>query len=240
MLIFSSKGDVMKRFNSILWFGASSLLLIFLLAACGSPDAPVVEIEEVAVEEVEEEMEEMAEEPEMEEVVLELYHDKPAWAENTDAMGALAQDSVGVSFETIRNEDPTTFQATIRASLGTDQAPDLHSWWSGYRMADLVASGVAADLTDVWQPYLDSGEYSQDIADAFTFDGKIYGAPFNSALWVVYYNKALFEENGLEAPTTWEEFEALNDELLALGVDPMAQTFVDRWQSFYHLPRDGS
>lgn len=223
----------MKNYKTIFWLVTVILALSMVLAACASPQEPVAEEaveEEVAEEAVEEEVAE--EEPAEEAVMLELYHDKPSWADNTDAMGQSAVDAVGTGFVTVRNEDPTTFQATIRASLSTDQAPDLYTWWSGYRMEDIVQAGGAADLTDIWQTYLDSGEYSQGVANAYTFDGKIYAAPFNLALWVVYYNKPMFEEHNLQPPTTWEEFVALNDALLELGITPLAQTFVDRWQAF--------
>ncbi len=120
----------------------------------------------------------------------------------------------------------------MRASLSTDRAPDLYTWWSGFRMEDIVKAGGAADLTDIWQKYIDSGEYSQGVANAFAFDGKVYAVPFLTAYWVVYYNKPLFEEHGLQVPTTWDELVALNDALLEKGVIPMAQTFVDRWQAF--------
>ena len=214
------------------------LLVSLVLAACvvATPAPAPAQEEATAVEEPAAE-EAMAEEPAVEEpaaeaVMLELFHDKPSWADNSDIMGQAAAETVSVGFVTVPNEDPTTFQATVRASLGGDQAPDLYTWWSGYRMEDIVAAGGAADLTDIWQKYIDSGEYSQGLANAFTFDGKVYAAPFAANLWVVYYNKPLFEENGLEPPTTWAEFEALNDALLEKGITPMAQTFVDRWQSF--------
>jgi ABC-type glycerol-3-phosphate transport system substrate-binding protein len=213
------------------------LLVGLVLAACvvatpaaapAEEEAPVAEepaAEEPAAEEV------AVEEP-AEAVMLELFHDKPTWADNSDLMGEAAGEATNVGFVTVPEPDPTTFQATVRASLGGDQAPDLYTWWSGYRMEDIVEAGGAADLTDIWQKYIDSGEYSQGLANAFTFDGKVYAAPFAANLWVIYYNKPLFEENGLEPPTTWAEFEALNDALLEKGITPMAQTFVDRWQAF--------
>lgn len=37
-------------------------------------------------------------------------------------------------------------------------------------------------------------------------DGKVYGMPFNKSTEVIWYNKTLFDELGLEAPTTFEEF----------------------------------
>ena len=37
-------------------------------------------------------------------------------------------------------------------------------------------------------------------------DGKVYGMPFNKSTEVIWYNKTLFDELGLEVPTTFEEF----------------------------------
>lgn len=164
--------------------------------------------------------------------MIEMYHDKVTWAESTDKMGQSAAAAIGIGFESIANADTTAYQPTVRAALSSDKAPDLFTWWSGYRMEDIVKAGGAADLTDIWKKYIDAGEYSQDVANAFTIDGKVYAVPFLTAYWVVYYNKALFEQNGLQPPTTWDEFIALNDALVAKGITPLAQTFVDRWQAF--------
>ncbi len=95
---------------------------------------------------------------------------------------SLQAEAIGVGFETIVNEDTTNYQATVRASLTTDSAPDIFTWWSGFRMEDIVAAGGAADVTEVWQPYIDSGEYSQGLANAFAFDGKVYAVPFHFRL----------------------------------------------------------
>ncbi len=223
-------------------FGSRIYLLLALVAvfslgltACVAPAAPVSQApaaeEQPAAPAAAEAPTEAPAEP-AEAVMLELFHDKATWRESTDQMGQSATAATGTGFESIVNEDTTNYQATVRASLTSDAAPDLYTWWSGYRMEDIVKAGGAADLSDIWQKYIDSGEYSQGVANAFAFDGKVYAVPFLTAYWVVYYNKPLFEENGLTPPTTWDEFIALNDALVAKGIKPMAQTFVDRWQAF--------
>ena len=164
--------------------------------------------------------------------MLEFDHDKVTWADNTDKMGQSAAAAIGIGFTSNANADTTVYQANLRAALSSDKAPDLFSAWSGYRMEDIAKAGLAADLTDIWKKYIDSGEYSQGVANAFSFDGKVYAVPLLTAYWVVYYSKPLFEQNGLKPPTTWDEFIALNDALVAKGITPMAQTFVDRWQAF--------
>ena len=40
-------------------------------------------------------------------------------------------------------------------------------------------------------------------------DGKMYSLPFQKSTEVLYYNKTIFDALGLEAPTTWDEMEAV-------------------------------
>jgi len=53
-----------------------------------------------------------------------------------------------------------------------------------------------------------------------TFQGKHYGIPLDTNTRVIFYNIALFEEAGIAAPpTTFEEFQAAIDQIMALGKD---------------------
>lgn len=60
-------------------------------------------------------------------------------------------------------------------------------------------------------------------------DGKTYAVPLATQTLQMFYNKALFEELGLEAPTTWDEFIDVNESLLEAGVTPMALGAKDDW-----------
>ncbi len=56
-----------------------------------------------------------------------------------------------------------------------------------------------AQLDDFIEGYYNEGkEYG---------DGKMYSLPFQKSTEVLYYNKTIFAENGLEAPETWEDVE---------------------------------
>lgn len=60
-------------------------------------------------------------------------------------------------------------------------------------------------------------------------DGKTYAVPLATQTLQMFYNKALFEELGLEVPTTWDEFIDVNESLLEAGVTPMALGAKDDW-----------
>ena len=165
-------------------------------------------------------------------VTLDLYHDKSSWAPNADLVGELAGESIDIAFKSVPFPDTTTYQATVRSSLGSDAAPDLFTWWSGFRMEDLYLAGGLEDLTAIWEPHLASGDYNPGVAAAFTFDEKVYAVPFNVSYWIVYYNVKLFEETGVVPPTTWDEFITLCETFKGNGVTPLAHTIDGRWPSF--------
>ena len=116
---------------------------------------------------------------------VQLYHDKAGqqdwWIETFD------MDSNN-SYEITPFADTTSFQATVRQSLRADP-PGLFTWWAGYRMKDMVDSGLVEDLSPIWKKYIDAGEVSPDLAKAFQFDGKTYAVPSLIAFWPMYYNK---------------------------------------------------
>ena len=47
--------------------------------------------------------------------------------------------------------------------------------------------------------------YSDDMLDAMTIDGKIWGFPYIGGAFVYGYRKDIFEKEGLEPPKTWDE-----------------------------------
>ncbi|MGV1871015.1 extracellular solute-binding protein [Agrobacterium rosae] len=55
-------------------------------------------------------------------------------------------------------------------------------------------------------------------------DGKFVGMPFNSSAPIMYYNTEALKKAGVEAPKTWEEFEAVAPKLKEAGFIPLVQT----------------
>lgn len=55
-------------------------------------------------------------------------------------------------------------------------------------------------------------------------DGKFVGMPFNSSAPIMYMNTDALKKAGVEAPKTWEEFEAIAPKLKEAGYIPLVQT----------------
>ncbi len=164
--------------------------------------------------------------------VLKFYHDKAPWQDYFKQMGDLAEKAIGINWEPTSFPDTTSYQSAVLPALPTSDAPDFFTWWSGFRIEDLYKQGVLADVSDLWSKATGAGELPESLAAGFTFDGKQYAIPSNVSYWVVFYNKKVFAENGVEAPTTWADLMATADKLKTAGVIPFGATQTDRWPSF--------
>jgi multiple sugar transport system substrate-binding protein len=86
---------------------------------------------------------------------------------------------------------------------------------------------------------LDLGVYS-GAADELTFNSKIYALPFRSDVWILYYNKDLFDKAGVPYPSndmTWSQFDATARKLTkGSGADKVYGAHFHVWRSTVELP----
>ncbi|MEP1932202.1 MAG: extracellular solute-binding protein [Roseibium sp.] len=71
-------------------------------------------------------------------------------------------------------------------------------------------------------------------------DGKMIGMPFNSSTPILYYNEDALKKAGVEAPKTWEDFQAIAPKLKDAGYVPLAQShlpwiFTENFKSRHNL-----
>lgn len=162
-----------------------------------------------------------------------MMHDKggnPNYQPFYEKVGVDAKAAIGVGFTPTPYPDTNTFIAAVRAALPTNKAPDLFTWWSTYRMKDLIDQGLVADTTELWNKHKD--EYAPGVRAAFTFNDKVYGFCYVVEYWGVWYNKDVFAKYKLNVPTTWDEFMQVCATLKKNKVTPMAQTVQGRWPTF--------
>jgi raffinose/stachyose/melibiose transport system substrate-binding protein len=116
----------------------------------------------------------------------------------------------------------------VKTKLATGEMEDIFAYNSGSLLQALDPATNLVPLTDeewvstVDESFLSSVRVGEDI----------YGAPVGAAMGGgILYNKAVYEELGLEVPTTWDEFMANNEAIKAAGIDPVIQSYGDTWTS---------
>lgn len=92
---------------------------------------------------------------------------------------------------------------------------------------DVATYGSLGVLGEIDNTYLDRG---LDAARKnVTVDEKVYGMVYNALYQGVYYNKAMFKENGWKVPKTQEDLKKIIDDCKAKGITPFASHMVDTW-----------
>lgn len=146
-------------------------------------------------------------------------------------------DNPDVEVEVVpMQNDP--YKTRIRTALGAGDAPCIFPSWGGGPLYQYVQSELVIDLTD----YMNEDNYAAErfvpaSLSNVTFDGKIYGVPVeNTAVAMIFYNKAIFEEYGLEPPTTWSELLEVSQTLIDNDVTPFSLANLTKWtSSMYYM-----
>lgn len=133
-------------------------------------------------------------------------HQNVAWNESYEGLIAdfeAANPDIKIEYTTFPYND---FEAKIQTSLmGGDVGADVYEVWGGW-MLDLVDNDVLCEAPADFIDALKDDAYAP-VLGTLEKDGKYYGAPLelNAEYGGMVVNKHLFDESGLEYPTTWDE-----------------------------------
>jgi raffinose/stachyose/melibiose transport system substrate-binding protein len=110
-----------------------------------------------------------------------------------------------------------------------DRVPDIITLNANGNFGRLAQAGVFHDFTD--EPVLGTinPAVQEILADLGTFGDEVNGLGYVNNANGVIYNTAIFEEQGLDVPETWDEFIAVCDALVAAGITPFYGTLADSW-----------
>ncbi|MDR1047032.1 MAG: ABC transporter substrate-binding protein, partial [Treponema sp.] len=126
-----------------------------------------------------------------------------------------------------RPTNPPDYNATLRLQLDGGTGPDLMYARSYAPGQELFNAGYFADCSDI--PGVKQNFTAANLAPWQMPDGKMFAVPFAAVSHAVYYNKTIFQKEGLSIPTTWQEFLTLCGTLAAKGYTPLANGVADEW-----------
>jgi N,N'-diacetylchitobiose transport system substrate-binding protein len=101
----------------------------------------------------------------------------------------------------------------LTTSLSGNDAPDIVEF-GNTQAQTFEAAGAVVDLTDRADE-LGGDDFLQSLLEAGTYDGSLYAVPYYAGARIVVYRTDLFEQSGIEVPTTLDEFLAAGAKLKA-------------------------
>ncbi len=153
-----------------------------------------------------------------------LMHDELMYeyfTETNSISEAYKKIAPNVTIEIEKAKDSGQMEETLKIRYSADELPDL-MLIKPYMLADFK-DGLA-DLSDT------NANKTNKFAASYAVDGKVVGIPETAFYEFVYYRKSVFEELGLEVPTTWDQLVATSLKIKESGkYIPMAVGGKDSW-----------
>lgn len=132
---------------------------------------------------------------------------------------------VTIEMEILGNEQ---YKEKLKVLSASNELPDVGMTWAGGFLDPYVSGDMFATLDDVIESNL-SDAFVSGTTEAYAVDGQTYGLPLELNITPVYYNKAIFDQYGLEAPETWDEMKEVVQTLVDNDVTPITLGNKDAW-----------
>lgn len=133
---------------------------------------------------------------------------------------------------TVITGDP--YKDTLATNMQAGDPPDLFQTWGGGVLWQYADAGLVQDLTDALAEDGWGDSFLPGPMAVYQHNGKIYGVPWRFGMVGIWYNKALFEQAGIEEiPTTWTEFLSVVQQLKDAGITPIALGERDKWTGHF-------
>ncbi|GAA0310414.1 raffinose/stachyose/melibiose transport system substrate-binding protein [Gracilibacillus halotolerans] len=204
----------MKLFSRKALIAIFAALLLLLLAACGSGDSDS-DSNETSGD---------SEDP----ITLSFLIDNQTVTDGLEAVAEDIEEKFNIQTEFELRPGGTEGDNIVKTRLATDEMTDIMWYNSGSLFQALNPEEHFLDLSG--EAFMD--RVTDDFKEAVTVGEGVYGVPGESTFaggWM--YNVKVYEELGLEVPTTWDELLANNDKIKEAGKVPVIASFKDTWTS---------
>lgn len=128
------------------------------------------------------------------------------------------------------------FWTKLQTQASSKTLPDVF-WMNGPNFQLYASNGQLEPITSD----IDPSDYPQALNDLYTYDGTQYGVPKDFDTVALWYNKAILDRAGVEAPTadwTWDDFhtaaKTVSDKLSGEGVYGVATGLSGGQEGYYN------
>ncbi|GAE36003.1 ABC transporter substrate-binding protein [Halalkalibacter akibai] len=128
--------------------------------------------------------------------------------------------------------DQTNTTQRIQLLASSNDLPEMFAYHSDQPLQELIDADLVVDIEEAFKEMgifdkLNPG--AVDLLKQLSGGRGLYAVPMELNIEGFWYNKEIFEANGLEIPTTWNELLEVSETLLENGVQPFAVAGQDRW-----------
>ncbi len=143
-----------------------------------------------------------------------------------------ANPGVKIELPFLENE---AFKAKLTTLLQSADAPDVFHSWGGGVFYEQAKAGVLRPIEGVLSEEAKAAQGTAGVAAFTAPDGHIYGIARDVAEVVLWYNKALFAQAGVdpESLKTWDGFLAAVQKFKDAGITPLAVGGKDKWPAHF-------
>ncbi|MGG4035255.1 extracellular solute-binding protein [Paenibacillus cisolokensis] len=146
-----------------------------------------------------------------------------------DVVKKTEEEVPGLKFELDGLEDSVNRFTKLPAEMAAGNPPKIMSLFGGAGDAQKYAkAGRLLDLTPILEE-LGLKDKFLNVLDPFSVDGKVYGLPIGGNAEGIFYNTDIFQQSGLNPPTTWDDLIKAADTLKENGITPFAVGSKGAW-----------
>jgi raffinose/stachyose/melibiose transport system substrate-binding protein len=120
-----------------------------------------------------------------------------------------AHPNIQVEVESTAGSGAAIYPDVLKTAMASGAPPDVFFMWGGEVAGPFIDAEQVLDLAPYYETYDWDGKFAAWTSERITRNGKLYGVPMNALGMGFWYRKDLFEELGVEVPTTFAEQEAL-------------------------------
>ncbi len=143
-----------------------------------------------------------------------------------------ANPDIKVELPFLENE---AFKAKLTTLLQSADAPDVFHSWGGGVFYEQAKAGFLRPVDDVLSQEAKDNQGQAGVSAFTAPDGRIYGVARDVSEVVLWYNKALFEQAGVDPASleTWDGFLAAVKTFKEAGITPLALGGKDKWPAHF-------
>ncbi|MFD2329586.1 ABC transporter substrate-binding protein [Cohnella sp. GCM10020058] len=137
--------------------------------------------------------------------------------------------SVRYEFENVNTSD---LLQRVQLLAASNDLPELFTYESGKPLQQLSEHGFVLDIEQAFGELGLSDELNPTavkLLKSMTGGKGLYALPLEINIEGFWYNKSLFEENGIQVPETWDELLQAAEALQQAGVQPFAVAGSQKW-----------